>query len=58
MNNLLKEIQEGIFVREWELEQKLNFPVFNKLKAKALKHQINDAESIIKNNIKISKVMD
>ena len=40
----LKEIQGGQFAREWELERLLGYPVFKKLRAKALAHPINDAE--------------
>ena len=40
----LREIQTGIFAREWEMERLLGYPVFKKLKAKMLAHPINAAE--------------
>jgi ketol-acid reductoisomerase len=40
----LKEIQNGQFAREWEMERLLGYPVFRKLRAQALAHPINDAE--------------
>jgi len=40
----LKEIQTGTFAREWEMERLLGYPVFKKLKARALAHPINAAE--------------
>jgi len=40
----LKEIQTGQFAREWEMERLLGYPVFKKLRARALAHPINDAE--------------
>lgn len=40
----LKEIQIGEFAREWEMERLLGYPVFRKLRARALSHPINAAE--------------
>jgi len=40
----LKEIQTGVFAREWEMERLLGYPVFRKLRARALAHPINEAE--------------
>jgi ketol-acid reductoisomerase len=40
----LKEIQQGQFAREWEMERLLGYPVFKKLRAGALAHPINAAE--------------
>jgi ketol-acid reductoisomerase len=40
----LQEIQTGAFAREWEMERLLGYPVFKKLKARALSHPINAAE--------------
>ncbi|HID17440.1 TPA: ketol-acid reductoisomerase [Candidatus Bathyarchaeota archaeon] len=48
MRGILEEIKLGVFAREWELEQKLGYPVFNKLKERALKHPINEAEEAVK----------
>jgi ketol-acid reductoisomerase len=40
----LKEIQTDQFAREWEMERLLGYPVFRKLRARALAHPINEAE--------------
>ncbi|WP_203473729.1 ketol-acid reductoisomerase [Dissulfurispira thermophila] len=42
MKKILKEIQDGIFAREWMLECKANKPVFNALTRKGEEHQIED----------------
>lgn len=42
MKNILSEIQDGVFAREWMLECKANKPVFNALTKKGEKHQIED----------------
>jgi len=40
----LKEIQNGTFAREWEMERLLGYPHFKKLRSAALSHPINAAE--------------
>ena len=52
MRWVVSEIKNGIFAREWEKEQALGYPVFNKAKEDALKHPINEAEQKIKKLIK------
>lgn len=42
MKKILKEIQDGIFAREWMLECKANKPVFNALTKKGEDHQIEE----------------
>ncbi|HUS78526.1 MAG TPA: ketol-acid reductoisomerase [Patescibacteria group bacterium] len=48
-----REIQEGSFAREWQLEQQLGYPVFRKLLEKAFKHPINEMERTLKEKISI-----
>lgn len=40
----LEAIQSGAFAKEWEQEQCAGYPVFEKLKAEALGHEINRVE--------------
>ena len=40
MRDILQDIQEGVFAREWILENKANRPVFNALVRKDKEHQI------------------
>lgn len=42
MSKILKEIQDGIFAREWMLECKANKPVFTALTRKGEEHPIED----------------
>jgi ketol-acid reductoisomerase len=42
MKNILGEIQDGVFAREWMLECKANKPVFNALTKKGERHQIEE----------------
>lgn len=42
MKKILKEIQDGVFAREWMLECKANKPVFNALTKKGEEHTIED----------------
>jgi len=48
MKIVLDEIKTGLFAREWGTEQMLGNPVFHKLKERALRHPINDAEDKMK----------
>jgi ketol-acid reductoisomerase len=41
---LLDDIQQGTFAREWEAERQGGYSTFERLKAEALRHPINDAE--------------
>ncbi len=45
MKEILKEIQDGIFAREWLLECKANKPVFNALTRKGEEHPIEEVGS-------------
>jgi len=47
MEAVLQEIKEGQFAREWELEQKVGYPVFTRLKRTALEHHLNEVEAIV-----------
>ncbi len=40
----LREIQTGVFAREWEMERLLGYPVFSKLRAECFAHPLNAAE--------------
>ncbi|HPP66779.1 MAG TPA: ketol-acid reductoisomerase [bacterium] len=42
MKKILKEIQEGIFAREWIVENQVGRPVFNALEKRAEKHLIEE----------------
>jgi ketol-acid reductoisomerase len=42
MSKILKEIQDGVFAREWMLECKANKPVFNALTRKGEEHPIEE----------------
>jgi ketol-acid reductoisomerase len=42
MKKILGEIQDGVFAREWMLENKANKPVFNALTRKGEEHQIEE----------------
>lgn len=44
MAQSLEEIRQGTFAREWEAERQAGFPVFERLKAEALRHPINAVE--------------
>ncbi len=45
MKKILKEIQDGVFAREWMLECKANKPVFNALTKKGEQHPIEEVGS-------------
>jgi ketol-acid reductoisomerase len=40
MQEILEEVQNGSFAREWILENQANRPVYNALKRKEAEHQI------------------
>jgi ketol-acid reductoisomerase len=44
LNQRLDDIQNGVFSREWEAEREAGFPVFNRLRAEALAHPMNEVE--------------
>jgi ketol-acid reductoisomerase len=48
----LQEIRSGTFAREWEADQEAGFPAFNRLKAEALDHEINQVEERLKEMLK------
>lgn len=54
IRQIVREIQEGTFAREWQLEQYLGFPVFKKLLDKAFAHPINEAERKLKEKVSIN----
>jgi ketol-acid reductoisomerase len=41
---ILDEIRAGTFAEEWEAEREAGYPVFERLKAEALAHEINQVE--------------
>jgi ketol-acid reductoisomerase len=43
MRKVLKEIQTGVFAREWILENQAGRPVFDKLREQGREHPIEDA---------------
>jgi ketol-acid reductoisomerase len=45
MGKILREIQDGVFAREWLLECKANKPVFNALTKKGEKHLVEEVGS-------------
>ncbi|MEM3677181.1 MAG: ketol-acid reductoisomerase [Candidatus Bathyarchaeia archaeon] len=51
LKGVLEEIRTGRFAREWALEQMLGYPVFKKLKDRALKHPINKAEEEMRKSL-------
>jgi len=53
IREIVKEIQTGVFAREWSLEQRLGYPVFRKLLERALKHPINEAERRLRKLVSI-----
>lgn len=61
MKKILKEIQDGVFAREWILECKANKPVFNALTRKGEAHQIEEVGSRLRAMmpwLKKSKLVD
>lgn len=48
LKEILEEIRIGRFAREWAVERTMGYPVFKKLKERALKHPINEAEEEMK----------
>jgi ketol-acid reductoisomerase len=53
IRQIVREIQEGTFAREWQMEQRLGYPVFKKLLERAYQHPINEAERRLKEKIHI-----
>ena len=49
MKKILKEIQEGIFAREWIVENQVGRPVFNALEKRAEKHLIEEVGTKMRN---------
>lgn len=49
MKKVLKEIQEGIFAKNWLIENNLNRPVFNSIKNKELEHPIVEVGKNLRN---------
>ncbi len=53
VRQIVSEIQTGEFAKEWQLEQLLGYPMFNKLIKQAFAHPINEAERKLKEQIKL-----
>ena len=53
IREIVKEIQTGVFAREWSLEQRLGYPVFRKLWERAMRHPINEAERRLRELVSI-----
>jgi ketol-acid reductoisomerase len=53
IRELVMEIKLGTFAKEWQLEQILGYPVFNKLMEQAKAHPINKAEAELKERVKV-----
>ena len=53
IRELVEEIKTGVFAKDWQLEQLLGYPVFNKLLEEAFNHPINDAERKLKEQVKL-----
>ena len=53
IRELVEEIKTGVFAKDWQLEQLLGYPVFNKLLEEAFNHPINDTESKLKEQVKL-----
>lgn len=53
IRQIVREIQEGIFAREWQMEQGLGCPVFKRLLERAFQHPINEVERRLKEKIHI-----
>lgn len=53
IRGIVREIQDGTFAREWQMEQQLGYPVFRMLLRRALEHPINEAERRLKENVSI-----
>jgi ketol-acid reductoisomerase len=54
IKELVKEIKTGEFAKDWQLEQILGYPVFNKLLKEAFDHPINEAERKLKERVDIN----
>jgi len=52
MREHLREIQTGLFAREWASEMTAGYPVFNKLRKETLNHPMNDVEKRVKRLIR------
>jgi ketol-acid reductoisomerase len=48
----LDAIQQGSFAREWEAERQAGYPVFERLKAEALAHPINQVENRLREMVR------
>ncbi|MGQ9679819.1 MAG: ketol-acid reductoisomerase [Candidatus Bathyarchaeia archaeon] len=53
IRQIVREIKNGTFAREWQMEQYLGFPVFRKLLEKAFAHPINQVEAKLKEKVTI-----
>ncbi len=53
IRQIVGEIQQGTFAREWQEEQRRGYPVFKKLLERAFQHPINEAERRLKEKIRV-----
>ena len=53
IQKLVEEIQIGEFARDWQMEQLLGYPKFNKLLKRAFEHPINEAEKKLREQVKL-----
>jgi ketol-acid reductoisomerase len=53
IRDIVKEIQTAEFARDWQLEQLLGYPKFNKLLKQAFEHPINQAEKKLREQVRI-----
>ena len=53
IRQIMLEIQNGAFAREWQIEQRMGYPLFRKLLKKALEHPINEDELRLKEKVTI-----
>lgn len=52
MKKHLKEIQTGVFAKEWDVEMQRGYPLFNKLREESLKHSVNEIEEKLREIIR------
>ncbi|MBD3172542.1 hypothetical protein GF326_08725, partial [Candidatus Bathyarchaeota archaeon] len=53
IREIVKEIQTAEFAKDWQMEQMLGYPKFNKLLKQAFEHPINEAEKKLKEKVKL-----
>ena len=53
IRRIVREIKNGTFAREWQMEQQVGYPVFRRLLKRAMEHPINEAERRLKEQVSI-----